>query len=305
MKALILGTGKSGAAALSYLESAGYEVVTLDDAKDQYGLEALEGIDLFVPSPGAARSHHLYRAAVERGIEVAGELELGLRIANKVCIGVSGTNGKSTLCALVAHVLSASGIPAEAVGNFGLPLVEAMRGNSEVLIVELSSFQLETARTPSLHAAALLPVTPDHLDRYESYEEYTAVKQSLKTLVKPGGQFFAGSPMEAAEFLVSTLGVSPEKFHSHAQTFKGLPHRLETVKEIDGVLYVNDSKATNIAATLFALKKIDSPSILMVGGKDKGGDFELLFEMRDQIRAIVAFGTAGPRIARALSLIHI
>jgi len=300
MKALVLGTGKSGKAARSHLESAGYQVSTFDDAVDRYGIEVLEGVDLFVPSPGAARSHPLYRSAVEKGIEIAGEMELGLRAARKTCLGVTGTNGKSTLCALVAHVLSGAGIPAEAVGNFGVPLIEAVNGGAEVLVVEMSSYQLETTRTRSLHAAALLPITPDHLDRYESYEEYQAVKHSLKNLVKPEGKFFSGELMAAAEFLVGTLGVTPEQFREHAKSFKGLAHRLEKVKEVDGILFVNDSKATNVAATLFALDSLERPSVLLLGGGDKGFDFSPICEKKEKIRSVVAFGKAGPRIAQSL-----
>ncbi len=301
MKVLVVGLGKSGKAAQKHLEGAGHEVIALDDANGPIGIQALDGVELFVPSPGVSRRHLLYKEALCRGIEIAGEVELGLRLSQKKCVGVTGTNGKSSLCALVVHVLSSSGIKARAVGNFGTPLIEAVKGSAEVLVVELSSFQLETTRAQALDAAVLLPIEPDHLDRYDSFEEYKSVKESIKRLVKPNGHFFSGEMMESAQFLAGICGVSKESFQSHRTTFPGLAHRLEKLKEIDGVLYINDSKSTNIASTLFALKSMDRPAVLLLGGKDKGLDYSEIKMMKEKIRAIIAFGGAAPRIARELA----
>lgn len=214
-KAYILGLGASGEAAARFLLKRGVEVFALETfpfseraikAADDIGISLLpeeekveynEKEDLFILSPGIPLSHKTVEGALQKKCEVIGEIELGLRHLKGKAIGISGTNGKTTVTLLVAHVLRSAGVNAIAAGNlgaYGMPLtaaIDAANGSEEALfVIELSSFQLETATARRIDSALLLNITQDHLDRYGDMEAYAAAKARLGAIVKPGGRFF-------------------------------------------------------------------------------------------------------------------
>ncbi len=180
--ALVLGLGVSGRSAAERLLRQGHAVIGVDDKVGADSLKDLiskgmkrvvndEEIDwsqifLMVVSPGISPKHRLYQNAIAHGVEVTGEAELSLRGLKQPIVAITGTNGKTTVTLLVEHILNVSGVKAKALGNVGTPLSAYESDPDEVLVVELSSFQLETLSTLSFDAAVLLNITPDHLDRY-------------------------------------------------------------------------------------------------------------------------------------------
>jgi UDP-N-acetylmuramoylalanine--D-glutamate ligase len=195
----ILGLGKSGLAAAEWLLSQRHAVIGFDDNKKQtqdidrlvaLGLKICnaseeidwDSLDLMVVSPGVPSDHPLYKRALERKIEVIGEAELALRSLPQRAVAITGTNGKTTVTLLVEHILKAAGIKARALGNIGEPLsLYALQSDpEEVLVIELSSFQIETLSSPLFDAAVILNITPDHLDRYASMEDYARAKCALQ-----------------------------------------------------------------------------------------------------------------------------
>jgi UDP-N-acetylmuramoylalanine--D-glutamate ligase len=235
-KACVLGLGVSGLAAVEFLQRQGYRVSGADrklpasnDPKFQkvsrQGLTVffdqakidLKGFALFVLSPGISPEHPLVLQAKKLGIEIVGEAELALREIHQPAVAVTGTNGKTTVTLLVAHILNSAGIKARALGNVGDPLTAyALNPDpSEVLVVELSSYQLETLTAPVFDAAVLLNVTPDHLDRYGTMSLYAQAKCRLQHCVKERGLFFVQT--QAVEMCrewlfdrVETMGDDPK-----------------------------------------------------------------------------------------------
>jgi UDP-N-acetylmuramoylalanine--D-glutamate ligase len=316
--------------------------------------------DLVVVSPGVPQTDALYQEALEKGIEVVGEAELALRSCRQKCVAITGTNGKTTVTLLVHHVLKSCGIKARALGNIGEPLSKYFlnRDEDEVLVIELSSYQLETMKTPAFDAAVILNITPDHLDRYASMEAYAAAKWRLADCLKKGAPLYVheqvlqtASPRqevksygcsERAELstdrlvvregerveyilplryrqagvhesenalagwaLCKVLGVSPDAFCKALETFSKPPHRIEFVKEINGVFYFDDSKGTNIDAVIRAVEAMPSSVILIAGGVDKGASYLLWKErLQEKVRCIIAIGQAAPKIERELAVFY-
>lgn len=205
---LVLGLGVSGRSAAVFLMQQGAEVWGVDSNRDllqqnpelqllqQQGLKtasddvsiAIEQFDYVVVSPGISPQHPLYSDAKLKGVPCLGEVELACRHLKGKFLGVTGTNGKTTVTLLANHVLQQSGFPSRAVGNVGVPLTSQIGTNSEGLFVlELSSFQLDTMHTPVLDAAVLLNITPDHLDRYNTMEAYAKSKMQIADCLKPDG----------------------------------------------------------------------------------------------------------------------
>lgn len=213
-RVLVIGLGISGQSAASFLLKREAEVVGLDsnpmlDSTHEKisglcrrgmsfvrgeSIEDINQFDLVVVSPGISRSHPLYLKALEQGIEVIGEVELACREITTKCVAVTGTNGKTTVTLLTAHILEKAGIKAKALGNVGVPLTSAVDalGNdkADVFVIELSSFQLETLTKRFIDAAVILNITPDHLDRYPSMEEYAAAKIGVEKNLKENGRLF-------------------------------------------------------------------------------------------------------------------
>ena len=283
MRVAILGKGRSGQAAKAFLEHLGHEAVFWEESVN---------FDLAVVSPGIRLDDERCERLRAAGVEVIGELELGLRYVDRPAVGVTGTNGKSTTTELIAYMCD--GV---ACGNNGYALTKALlETKDQPLVIEMSSFQLETAKTVCLDGAVILNVTPDHLDRYENFDAYRKAKERIRHCVKEGGVFVRDVDIEeAAGVLSDVLGKKREK-----DGFKGLPHRLEDIGEIRGVRFINDSKGTNVEATLYALKNLEGPLILLAGGLSKGGDFSKWSAYGEKIKKCFVFGSAAGALEKML-----
>lgn len=341
-KALILGLGISGKSAAQYLVKKGYQVTGVDDRQTEQipGIEcastktltSLCHFDLFVPSPGVPRTHPLWLIAMKEGIPIAGEIELAMQVIKQPCIGVTGSNGKTTVVKMIEHCLNTLGKKARALGNVGDPLLAYLEhpNHEEILIVELSSFQLETLKTPALNVGLILNITENHLDRYADFMEYAATKAHMQHCIKPGGilgvhrsviqgfshlfdqkpRDFCLSPRDvsyeednqaAALFAVQYFEIPSEAFFSALRTFSKPKHRLEFIAQVNDVIYYNDSKATSPAAVDVALEFLKGKRvILLAGGVDKGLSFAPLTRHRETIVDLIVFGECGHKIAAIL-----
>jgi UDP-N-acetylmuramoylalanine--D-glutamate ligase len=293
---------------------------------------AIEGRDLIVLSPGVRPDAAPVAWAREKGISVASELELAWTVCPAKVIATTGTNGKTTTTTLIGEILKAAGHRAFVLGNIGTPFsahVLEMK-KSDYVSLEVSSFQLETIQTFHPHVALILNVTPDHLDRYRDVPEYLEAKkriyrnqdkndwlilketdEALRALGvhAPSRVLFFGKNPEDAGFnqnqqavlaVARALGIDREMCLKVFRDFKGVEHRLEFVRDLDGVEYVNDSKATNIDSTVWALRNVKKPVILIAGGRDKGSDFSSLKSLvKEKVRQVVLVGEASDRIASA------
>lgn len=345
-KALILGMGCSGRAAAKLALSKGYEVTGVDKnhtalKKDPaFCPQLLNEIDLFseeepldlrlfsllIVSPGVSSQHPLLKAAAELPIEILSEIAFAAKELKDVRIlGVTGTNGKTTVTLLTTHVLTQLGIPAKAVGNVGTALSQVVEEGlkNEVLVLELSSYQLETPCAPLLDAAVILNITPDHLERHGSMEVYASTKFSIHANLKPGAPLFIQSQVaqefqqllpkapfqtfraddyqeenqQAAFHLCSALGVSPEEFAQGMRGFQTPPHRVEFVRRWRSIDFYNDSKGTNVDAVLKAVSRFSGPILLIAGGVDKKASYLPWIELfKGRVKGIFAIGEAASKI---------
>jgi UDP-N-acetylmuramoylalanine--D-glutamate ligase len=323
------------------------------------------GVAEVIVSPGIGLDHCLVRAAVAAGARVQSDIDLFLDAVAAAgaapVYAITGTNGKSTVTALVGHLLAALGRNPGVGGNLGEPALDLLAVSRDSYVLELSSFQLERLRDHVFTAATILNVTEDHLDRHGSMEAYTASKQRIyarakravanrhdpRTLpVAPVGElvtFGADAPAAGQWGLVESGGrtwlacgettilpvdelpiagvhnalamVASAELAADAagrhrladglRTFRGLPHRCETVAAVRGVRYVNDSKATNVGAALAALEGLGDPArrnlVLIAGGDGKGADFRPLAPAVGRfVKALVLLGRDAPRMAAEL-----
>ena len=198
-KAIVLGLGKTGISACAFLHKEGYEVMATDDkqtvaphgakfAPSSDLVEKVKSFDFVLISPGVPPTHPLAQAALKAGVELFCDVELALRYLKDVPLfGITGSNGKTTTTSLTCHMLQCASINARTVGNIGVPVLDEIQTAKDPLVIELSSFQLETMKTPALQAACILNITPNHLDRHGSMDEYTRAKRRIALCLKPGG----------------------------------------------------------------------------------------------------------------------
>jgi len=378
---LVIGAGKSGVAAANFLARRGLEVTLVDDKPDAeallpqpldggvrrafgaYGPEVLDGVDTVVLSPGVPPSLPIVQEAQVRPIPVISEIELAYRHLQGTVIAITGSNGKSTTTALIGEILRIAGRQPIVAGNIGEPLVSALDlERPRTYVVELSSFQLEAVSEFHANIALLLNVTPDHMDRYATFDDYAAAKYRIFRNQKAtdvaivnaaerrsvsgsaAGQvwrFSSQEPLEQGAFLegdqlvmrlegeerripraalrlegtanvenalaawlaARAAGVDDVSVQIAFGSFNGLPHRMVLVREVGGVRYVNDSKGTNVDATLKSLEGLeDGRVVLILGGKDKAGEFERMRDLvRRKVRALLTIGAASGRIESALA----
>ncbi len=195
MKTLVIGLGKSGRAAYDLLLQEGDLVIGTDDNAEllkkldiQVDLHPnIEEFDRVILSPGVPPTHPLYLKALELKKEIIGEAELALSRLHQPCIAITGTNGKTTVTLLTEHILKSSGLKARALGNVGTPLTSYPGDSQEIMVVELSSFQLELMKTAVVDVGIILNITPDHLDRYTTMEDYAKAKCRLQNVMKNWG----------------------------------------------------------------------------------------------------------------------
>jgi UDP-N-acetylmuramoylalanine--D-glutamate ligase len=328
MRALVYGLARSGRAAAERLTERGDEVVQVDRSLGNEGdVGLLDGVDVVVKSPGVPGDVPLVRAARERGVPVWSEVELGFRLlpAGTRLVGVTGTNGKTTTTELLGEIFRAAGRDVAVAGNVGTPLTSVR--SADWVVCELSSFQLEDVETLACDVAVLLNLEPDHLDRHASVEAYRDAKLRIfersRARVVPRGlglegiEFSADDPLPAEPLLrgahnrenaaAATAAARAADIDDGAvatalRTFQGVPHRLELVGEVGGVRFVNDSKATNVAAARRALAAYaGEPLHLILGGSLKGESFAPLAEaLGANVLSIHLVGEAAPSLAAAL-----
>ena len=397
VRVTVMGLARSGVAACRLLQAAGARV-TVADRKESTELAAVLGgidrdhvgvtvgaryessldeADLVVISPGVPYRLAPLEAVRRRGVKVISELELASQFFRSPLLAITGTNGKSTTVTLIGKFLAESGKRAFVGGNLGIALSEAavedLRAGQagkpspfDYLVVEVSSFQLETIDRFHPWIAALLNVTVDHQDRYESLDEYIAAKQRIfenqtasdfalfnlddsrvaalrhrvhgkrlgfTTTSTLGGDLSGGTYLEDDRIVTTVTGVRQEicrrseiriigkhnvenvmaaatygllcgcpldVIRRVLATFPGLEHALEIVRERRGVRFVNDSKGTNVDATLKALESIDQPIWLIAGGRDKGGDFSRLAQaVSRRVTRVILIGEAAPLLRQA------
>jgi UDP-N-acetylmuramoylalanine--D-glutamate ligase len=329
---LVLGLARSGLAAAAALERRGIDVVRADrelGSDEDVGL--LDGVGLLVKSPGVPGEVRLVAEARERGVPVWSEVELGYRLLPNPILGVTGTNGKTTTAEWLGFILDTP-----VAGNVGRALTD-LDGEvrpEQLIVCELSSFQLEDIHEFRPRIAVLLNLEPDHLDRHGSFGAYREAKLRIfenqaadDTAVLPRGfplardvrrvEFTADDELPAEPALrgahnrenaaaataaARAAGADDEEIARGLREFRGVPHRLELVGERGGVRYVNDSKATNVAAAVRALAAYeDEPLRLILGGSRKGEDFApLATALGPNIRAVYVIGETADELARAI-----
>jgi UDP-N-acetylmuramoylalanine--D-glutamate ligase len=353
-KVLVFGLARSGEAAALALARRAVSVLGVDEREDvdagrlrAAGVEVvlgagdpalLEGVDLLVKSPGVPREAALVTAARERGVTIWSEIELGGRLLANPLLGVTGTNGKTTTTELLGSMFRAAGRSVAVAGNVGRPLtgLDGVIAPDAWVVCELSSFQLEDIDAFRPQIAILLNLTPDHLDRHGTFEDYRAAKLrvfenqgSEDVAIVPRGfppvpgegrrlEFAVGDilPAEplvpgehnrenaaAATAAARAAGIGDEAIAEALRTFEGIPHRLELVGEVDGVRFVNDSKATNPEAAERALSAYPPGLRIILGGSRKGSSYTGLARAARDARVARAYliGDAADDIAEALA----
>jgi UDP-N-acetylmuramoylalanine--D-glutamate ligase len=376
---LVVGLARSGEAAALALRARGEEVIGCDaGAPDDPRLAAAvgrlseAGVELhldasgdalaaragtLIKSPGVPHDAPAVAAARAAGVPVLGELELGWRLIENEFVAVTGTNGKTTTTEWIGHIYREAGCPVAVAGNVGTALTSLV-GRIEpgaTVVCETSSFQLEDTIAFAPETAVLLNLSPDHLDRHPSYEDYVAAK--LRVFVNQGNDDVAVAPDDleladlggcarrmlfgsgpeaevseragqlwwadtplmradevalpgehnrrnalAAAAACLTRGIEPDAVAAGLRTFRGVAHRLERIAVIDGVMYVNDSKATNVASTIVALRAYPSGVHLIAGGRGKQQNFSPLAPLvAERCRAVYLIGEAAGELEQALA----
>jgi UDP-N-acetylmuramoylalanine--D-glutamate ligase len=329
MRALVYGLARSGEAAGAALEARGDEVVRVDSTLgNEDDLSVLDGIELLVKSPGVPAGRALVMEARRLGIPVWSELELGWRLlapAGTRFVGVTGTNGKSTTVELLGAIFRAAGEDVVVAGNIGTPLTSVAA--ARWVVCEVSSFQLEDVHETAFDVAVLLNLEPDHLDRHGTFEAYRKAKLRIferagvavvpRGSGLPGIEFSGEDPLPAEPLIrgvhnrgnaaaataaARTAGIGDDAIVEALRAFPGIPHRLEPVGDVGGVRFVNDSKATNVAAALRALDAYASePVHVILGGSLKGESFEpLAAAMGPNVISVHLVGEAAPELEEAL-----
>ncbi len=391
-RVLVVGLGKSGVASALFLKKNGARV-TVSDTKTEdelraeipllldqgiavetggHGERTFRGQDLIVVSPGVPVDAPPLLQARALGENVIGEIELASQFIPGPIVAITGSNGKTTTTTLVGEILTAAGFPTLVGGNIGTPaisLVERAQAGT-FIVLEVSSFQLETIQTFCPKIAVILNITPDHLDRHRTFQAYTDAKARIfekqgtsdfavlnaddptcinldnrtraqvywfsrkkevnrGAYVEEGRIFFRGAkrreeimlaseiPLKGAHNLENVLAgiccgmlmsASRQKIRSAVQRFKAVEHRLEFVAKVRGVEYYNDSKATNVDATIKALESFPANIHLILGGKDKGSDYTALNELlRARVKRVYTIGTAADKIEaqiRGTEVVH-
>ncbi len=387
---LVVGLGRTGLATARFLNRIGGRVTVTDIAPEaclegqlkmlgdigvrleigQHRSKTFLQTDLIVVSPGVPHTIAPLQQALKSGIEVIGEIELASRFIRDPIIAVTGTNGKTTTTTLLGEIFKAAGRNVFVGGNIGNPLIEYVeqQARADCIILEVSSFQLDTIDTFRPDIAVLLNVTPDHLDRYPDHAAYVASKsrifmnqtqndiailnaadpavRSLEKHIAARKLYFAAASTEelctepgaavqpdgirirlesgrvdtidlagiqligrhnlenmaAASLAGAARGIPPALIESTLKTFKGLPHRLEYIATRQGIDYINDSKSTNIGSVAMALESFSAPVLLILGGRNKGGDFSVLKNVVGrQVKTLIAMGESRETILAVFS----
>jgi UDP-N-acetylmuramoylalanine--D-glutamate ligase len=376
--AVIVGLGRTGISCARYLHRRGWRVAVTDtraappelaqlrtlDARIPVSLGALDtrllaGADCVVASPGVPLAHEFFAEARRLGLEIVGDIELFARAANAPVVGITGTNGKSTVTTLLARMAARAGMKVRVGGNLGEPALELLDPQAQLYVLELSSYQLETTDSLTCRAATVLNISPDHLDRYPDLAAYTAAKARIfarcdtavinlddplvvampraarRTLgfslrASIGADYAVASRegqwwlMRGAQALLPLSALKIQGLHNAANalaalalgealslpmaamlaelaSFSGLAHRSQWVADVNGVTYIDDSKGTNVGATLAAVAGMPGPLVMILGGEGKSQDFSpLQAAFRGKVRHAVLIGRDAAALEAAL-----
>lgn len=366
------GLGVTGQACVRFLQQQGAQVKAFDtrasvslpnDIDVEVTLGSLtaayfDGVDVLVLSPGLSPAIEQVQLAQRAGVEVIGDVELFARLNETPVIGITGSNGKTTVTLLTTHMLNHCGLKAVAAGNVGLPVLDTLANDYDVIVLELSSFQLETTSSLALQAATILNISDDHLDRHQTFENYVQAKQRIflhcntavvwrdtehcapqntvnklsyyglsdvsegigfrdNAITLHGEPLLDANQIQLAgthnvlnvmaslalcEGLQATMNVNLIDAAQSVTTFKSAPHRCVEIANINGVRWIDDSKATNVGATLAALQGLapltEGNIILVAGGDAKGGDINQLADVvKNEVSHIVAMGKDAHQFA--------
>ncbi len=375
---LVVGLARSGRSVARFLIGQGKEVAGVDSGHpdeaagaagdgvevflDTSGLAQLDGMRTVVKSPGVPREAPVIAAALERGLDVVGELELAWRSIPNRFLAVTGTNGKTTTVELLGHIYRTAGEPVAVAGNVGTPL-SSLAGSVDpaaTVVCEASSFQLEDTTAFAPECAVFLNLAPDHLDRHSDLGSYLAAKLRIfanqgnddiaiynaddpalagadlggcarriafcrgaapecEVALAEGTIFYDGEPLLATDELglfgehnvanalaaasaALAMGLDRDAVREGLRGFAGVPHRLETVAEIGGVRFVNDSKATNVASAVVGIDAFEGGVHAILGGSEKNEPFApLLDPLRERAAACYLIGATADRLAAELT----
>jgi UDP-N-acetylmuramoylalanine--D-glutamate ligase len=378
----VVGLGKSGVAATRLLRMERIPVYASDVGKGEqlesqaaelraegaavdlgrHDLDRIQRAAAVVVSPGVPPDAPPLSAAAAAGVPVVAEVDLGFsRLGHARCIGITGTNGKTTTTSLVAHVMASAGVKTESAGNIGRPLSDVAREGREPdwIALELSSFQLHDSPHLDPAIGLLTNLAPNHLDRYPSLAEYYGDKALLFRHARDASVWITNADDEAVQTMVSGVrgrhlrfsirdrsdawydrtgrrlmlgdaailardelpllgdhnvanalaaslaareaGADPTRLAAGLGSFKAIPHRVEPIREVDGVLWINDSKSTNVTSTEVAVTALERPFVLLLGGRHKGAPYSPLIPLlKGRCRAVVAYGEAEAIVAADL-----
>ncbi|HTU66984.1 MAG TPA: UDP-N-acetylmuramoyl-L-alanine--D-glutamate ligase [Steroidobacteraceae bacterium] len=379
--AVIVGMGRTGLSVARHLQRSGFRIAVTDTREAPPELEGvralgaaivtrtggfdvrlLETADIVVTSPGVPLDDPFFVQARTRGLDIVGDIELFARAADAPVVGITGTNGKSTVTTLLGRMAERAGVRVRVGGNLGQPALDLLdRGPTDLYVLELSSFQLDTTHSLKLKTAVVLNVSADHMDRYATLDHYAASKARIfancETAVvnadepdvvkmpRPGQRVLSfGLGKTDVDFGLTTPAGSKEPWlarrgapllplsalkisgrHNAANAlatlalgdalrlpiapmldelreFPGLPHRAQWVADVKGVRYINDSKGTNVGATLAAVGGLAGPLVVIAGGDGKGQDFTpLAAAFRGKVRTTVLLGRDAGLIETALA----
>ncbi len=379
-RVLLIGLGDTGQSVLHFLTNQNCFIKAIDTRTNVEGLSEIKtkfkdvefitgqmfhesiikDIELIVISPGVSLKESYVVAALDEGIPVIGDIEIFAQIKekNSKVIGITGSNGKTTVTSLVGELLEASGITTIVAGNIGIPILNTLDETApEVYVLELSSYQLESTYSLDLETATILNISEDHMDRYSSIDEYAKAKYRifnhakkcilnrdddyLKPLIKydtitfgnhvdeknygikkNGSQYFIAKGnveiiaveeirlkgihniqnVMAALALCEPFNVSNNAIKKVLAEFEAPPHRMEYVDSISGIDFYNDSKGTNVGATIAAIKSMTKPILLVAGGDGKNQNFSPLMHVtKDKIKHVALIGADAEIMQKAFS----
>jgi UDP-N-acetylmuramoylalanine--D-glutamate ligase len=379
--AVVVGMGRTGLSVARHLQRSGFRIAVTDSRAAPpelagvkalgasvvtrtggFDVQLLERADMVVTSPGVPLDDPFFVLARARGLDIVGDIELFARAADAPVVGITGTNGKSTVTTLLGRMAERAGVRVRVGGNLGQPALDLLdRGPTDLYVLELSSFQLDTTHSLKLKASVVLNVSADHMDRYASFKAYAASKARIYansetavvnadepevvrmpragqrvmtfSLLEPKADFSLATPPgrqgawlarrgdpllplaalripgrhNAANALATlalgdALRLPLAPMVEELREFTGLPHRAQWVAERNGVRYINDSKGTNVGATLAAVGGLAGPLVVIAGGDGKGQDFTpLAAAFRGKVRTAVLLGRDAALIETALA----
>ncbi|MFY7842935.1 MAG: UDP-N-acetylmuramoyl-L-alanine--D-glutamate ligase [Rhabdochlamydiaceae bacterium] len=358
-KTLVLGLGLSGQAASALLLKRKEIVLGFDDDLKSkvhnlvhllnQGIQLISHLDdinfsdikEIIISPGISLKHPVCLMALQLQIPIVGELSLAFRYLSQKTLGITGTNGKTTVTLFIEHLLSTNGHQAKALGNVGVPLSGYVleKDENEILVMELSSYQIESLNQPVLDAAVILNISPDHLDRYGHMEAYAQAKCMITHSLKEHSLLYVPqdllinyshllkdervvpysldeepfiSSLSLPEYekmnllaawrLTEWIGITEAQFLESWKSFNKPKHRIEFVREINGIRFYDDSKGTNLDAVCKAVQSFDCPVILIAGGVHKGASYTYwIREEFKKVKKIVLLGSAKEFIYKDLT----